>query len=225
MAAGDSNENNTLSPVFACRAVLMLKAPVKGFVKTRLAKTIGEEKALELYRWMGSKTVKAIPKDWEIEVRFIPAHREGQVRSWLQREGDYFPQGEGDLGLRMSEVFSNRKSATSTCYLFLGGDCPAITTELLTMASRCLNDNDIVVGPATDGGYYLIGMKRPRPELFQNIPWGEGDVLQRTLEKAENQRLSVAMLPELCDVDDWESLLSQKRFFCQDLWQELALDS
>lgn len=209
--------------VRSCRTILMLKAPIKGFVKTRLALEIGDERALEVYRWMGRKTLETVPKNWSIQVSYTPDSATSLMKNWLGEEMDFRPQGEGDLGIRMFRAYRSENNTTGLASVFLGGDCPALSSEILKEAERSLNEADVVIGPASDGGYYLIGMKKPYRSLFENMPWGEDSVLEKTLQGAGSEGVSTKLLPELADVDDLESLISQRIYFDQDLLRRLKL--
>ena len=107
-------------------------------------------------------------------------------------------QGEGDLGERMMAV-------NAPC-LIIGSDCPSISAPLLNAAADALADRDVVIGPATDGGYYLIGMKRPMPFLFEDVAWSTPKVLPTALARLAERRIGPAILPELGDIDTAEDL-------------------
>lgn len=206
------------------RAILMYKAPELGRVKTRLAKTIGDLAALELYRWMGRRQLLEIPSSWEVEIRFSPDNQISLMRDWLGSRLLLVPQGGGNLGDRMSRAarscFSN---GSSRKVIFLGADCLALGESCLKRAEAVLDDSDFVLGPATDGGYYLIGMRNLESSLFEEIDWGTSSVLMKTMDRIQLLRKNCELLERLVDVDDWDGLVDQHRFVDPDLWERLAL--
>ena len=115
-------------------------------------------------------------------------------------------QAAGDLGQKMLHGFASALDAGADQAVLIGSDCPAMTAEYIRQACAALRASDLVLGPAEDGGYVLIGCKQVHAELFANIPWGSDKVLARTLEQAEQLELSVTLLATLWDVDrpeDW----------------------
>jgi rSAM/selenodomain-associated transferase 2 len=118
----------------------------------------------------------------------------------------YRPQGTGDLGCRMGRAFAEAFSEGVDRAVIIGTDCPEITPELICESFERLATSNLVFGPATDGGYYLIGLRRPAPELFTNIPWGSERVLEETLRLANELSLNVSLLKALSDVDRPEDL-------------------
>lgn len=205
------------------RAILMYKVPEPGSVKTRLAKSIGNEAALELYRWMGLRQLEAIPFGWDVEVRYTPDGQETPMREWLGSEVLLNSQGDGDLGDRMLR-------AARSCYLddterkviFLGADCLELDEASLKNAALALDDSDFVLGPARDGGYYLLGMNRLDSSLFEGIDWGKESVLDETIERIQNLGKSYKLLKERVDVDDWKDLVDQRRYVDLGLWERLS---
>ena len=189
---------------------LMLKAPVPGRVKTRLAADIGGPEACRVYRRLVEHQIGRIPADWRVEVHFDPPGAGESMRAWLGDGPVYVPQPAGDLGVRLSTAMNEGAAAGAdpVCrfpLIFLGGDCPYLDEAALAEAAKSLESRDVVVGPAADGGYVLIGMNTPHPELFQGIEWSTERVLRQTLDRAQAAGLSVALLPELEDVDDLAS--------------------
>lgn len=185
--------------------IVMAKRPELGKVKTRFARTEGDEAALELYRRMLQKLSQLI-QAWP-----------GEVHIWWsgQATGDsdlngfdttkhHFEQLSGDLGQRMKSAFDfglNRPDA-SAC-LMIGADCPDLTIEHLREASELLRKHEVVFGRANDGGYYLIGIKRMHESLFVDIPWSTPEVLHCSTQKLLAEGCSFAMLSEtLVDIDE-----------------------
>ena len=118
------------------------------------------------------------------------------------------PQGAGDLGERLTRVIDDGFGDGATAVVVIGTDCPALTAAMLNDAFAALEHADVVIGPARDGGYYLIGLGAPHAELFADIPWSTPDVLAMTIDAAERGGLRVRLLPPLSDIDtaaDWRT--------------------
>ena len=185
------------------RIIIFVKAPRPGFVKTRLAAAIGNEAACGAYRQLAETVLAHLAPLPHLELRFTPDDAEDEITHWLSDGWTAHPQGEGDLGERMHRAFTEAKGPA----IIIGSDCPQVELSDLRTAAKTLQARDAVIGPATDGGYWLIGLNAPCPALFENIKWSTSDVLPKTLEKANEAGLSVQLLRELTDVDtgeDWE---------------------
>ena len=185
------------------RIIIFVKAPRPGFVKTRLAAAIGNEAARGAYRRLAETVVANLAPLPHTELRFTPDDAENEIAHWLSDDWTARPQGEGDLGERMHRAFIEAKGPA----IIIGSDCPQVELSDLRTAAKTLQARDAVIGPATDGGYWLIGLNAPCPALFENIKWSTSDVLPKTLEKANEAGLSVQLLRELTDVDtgeDWQ---------------------
>ncbi len=187
--------------------VALLKAPWPGSVKTRLAAAIGVEAAAAIYRRLVEHQMAAVPPRWPVEVHFAPAEARDEMRAWLGNAATFVPQVNGDLGNRLIAATDGAFRRGATRLLVVGGDCPGLGASILEDAAERLCESDMVIGPAVDGGYYLLGLRTPQPSLFQAIPWSTPAVFPATLAQARASRLSVAILRELEDVDDiasWE---------------------
>jgi rSAM/selenodomain-associated transferase 1 len=202
-----SGQNAThMTPTVA----LMLKAPRLGHAKTRLATAIGGAVAAEVYRHLAERQLAALPPDWCVAIHFAPASAEAEMMSWMGPLRPYLrfvAQCAGGMGERLTEAFATEFKLGSGGVLVIGGDCPALDRKILNAAADALKAADAVLGPALDGGYYLIGLKKPRPELFKGIDWSTPAVLDQTRAKIRAFNLRLAMLPILEDVDDSESLM------------------
>lgn len=189
---------------------VLLKAPHPGRVKTRLAATVGEAEATAIYRRLVERQVRALPSSWNATIHFDPPGAGEEMRAWLSplRSGlAYLPQSAGDLGARLNAAFVTHFSAGTRAVIALGGDCPGLDQTLLESAREKLLSADVVLGPAADGGYYLIGMNAPCAALFEGIPWSTPSTLARTREAVRRQGLRCVELPVLEDIDDapsWE---------------------
>jgi rSAM/selenodomain-associated transferase 1 len=181
---------------------LFLKAPVLGMVKTRLAKTLGDEAALMAYTDLVEFLLKQVRVN-RIHIHYTPKDPEPMLR-WLGDAYSYVAQVGSGLGERLIHAMELEFAAGADKLIFLGGDCPYVDQARLDDAFAALDDHDVVMGPATDGGYYLIGMKHILPELFTDVPWGTEAVFQRSVEICGQNGYSYALLPEESDVDDFE---------------------
>lgn len=190
--------------------ILFLRAPVLGTVKSRLAAGIGPEAALAAYTTLLDTLVRSLRSESEVELRVTPDDGAARVAPWLQPGWAVHPQGNGDLGDRLHRATSEHLAHGSAGVLVIGSDCPDITPADLQEAREHLATHDVVLGPALDGGYWLIGLRRPAPSLFSSMPWGTGSVLDETLRRLRESGLSHHLLRPLADIDtpaDWESWL------------------
>ena len=181
--------------------VVMLKAPREGTVKTRLAAVLGAAQATRVYRLLVERQIAAIPPDWPVEIHFAPADAQGEMRDWLGPSPRLYPQTDGDLGRRLSFAVDASFGRGASTVLVIGGDCPELDRDALLSAAGALRTHEVVLGPAGDGGYYLIGLTLPQPELFADIPWSTDGVLAATLQAADALGLIPLRLPMRDDVD------------------------
>lgn len=192
------------NPTTPCIA-LLLKAPHSGTVKTRLAATVGEAEAVRIYAWMVERQVTALPPGWPASIHYEPPDARAEMERWLSplHSGlEYRPQVSGDLGARLIAAFAAEFARGAPKVLAIGGDCPGLDQAILQAAGAALDTADGVLGPAADGGYYLIGLRAPCPPLFSDIPWSTPEVLARTRAALSRQKLTALELPVLEDVDD-----------------------
>lgn len=188
--------------------IIFQKNLILGSVKTRLAKSVGESEALEIYK----KLVELTHKSTEgLEAQIFLFFSDFVSQAELKENWIGMIQSKGDLGEKMSNAFEKVFENGFEKVLIIGTDCPHISLELLNLAFENLSNSDIVLGPAEDGGYYLLGMKKLHSNLFQNMVWSTPSVLQETIERADSENLKVSLLPKLADVDtieDWENYLN-----------------
>ena len=172
---------------------IFARLPVPGKAKTRLIPAIGEESASRVYARLLNHTVA------QVEASGLPFELRvtgGEMAAFGELFGKdvrVVEQGEGDLGARMARVDAPA--------IIIGSDCPAVTPELFRVAARELAERDVVIGPASDGGYYLIGLARPMPFLFAEMEWSTETVFAETLARLAAQGIGPAVLPELDDID------------------------
>jgi len=180
----------------------MLKAPRPGLVKTRLAREAGKIEAARIYRHLVHRQLRALPSGWPVIVWYAPPGAGREMKSWLGPTYRYRPQCAGDLGRRLVHAVRQTFHAGARRVIFLGGDCPYVSAPDLRRTARSLRKVDVVLGPATDGGYYLVGLRRPEPVIFRGIAWSTDRVLRQTLEAVKQAGLTHLLLEELEDVDD-----------------------
>lgn len=192
------------------RLIIFARYPEPFQSKTRLIPAIGPERAAELGRDMARHIlaqVRSLAAEFRLpaEIRFAGGDAE-RMTAVFGNGFPYRPQGSGDLGQKMERAFSEAFREGADRAVIIGTDCPDLTPDLIREAFDRLADCDLVVGPAADGGYYLIGLRRPAPRLFTDIPWGTERVLEQTLRRAEELALRIVQLPTLADVDRPEDL-------------------
>jgi rSAM/selenodomain-associated transferase 1 len=193
-------------------AILFLKAPVAGRVKTRLAKDLGSAEACALYRELAQDVYKVLKSidGIRIEVAYDP-HPDHPDVSWLDPKQDFFIQKGQDLGHRLIHAFETAFHRGATKVVVLGSDSPGLHADWIAHSFEALETCGVSLGPAEDGGYYLIGLGAPHPELFTNIPWSTPKTLEETLHRAQEAGLRVHILPRHFDVDDAEGVKRWKR--------------
>ncbi len=184
--------------------IVFAKWPEPGRVKTRLAADVGAERAAQIYRRLVEATLAEARAGWRdgrISIAFAPDDRAGEFAAWLGKDLRYRPQGEGDLGERLARATAAAFDDGAATVTVIGSDCPMLSARLLTAAHTALEDGNWVLGPAQDGGYYLIGLPRKAPELFANVPWSTSEVFATTRTRLEEREWPFALLPVLADVD------------------------
>jgi rSAM/selenodomain-associated transferase 1 len=194
--------------------LVFAREPVLGQVKTRLAGTLGQEMAYRAYVLLLQYTLDLLPPAGFSKVLLAtPDSSLATARAWAPGLDAYWPQGEGDLGNRLERAFAAAFKSGFRKVLAIGTDCPELNPGDLQAALIGLDSTDTVLGPARDGGYYLIGLKSPAPELFREIPWGSGQVYPKTTAILNSQRKTYLSLRLLSDVDtqeDWEKLRNRE---------------
>ena len=182
--------------------IVFVKAPRPGKVKTRLAVDVGADKAARIYRSMGRQIVDAVRGGrYAVRIHHDPPEAADEVASWLGERGlSFHAQTVGDLGARMANAFEQCfEEADEVC--IIGTDAPSVSQDTIDEAFDGLATSDLVIGPAEDGGYYLLALRRPCPALFDDIEWSSLEVLSATLARAHEAGLSVQQLARQTDVD------------------------
>jgi len=191
--------------VTATPAILVfVRAPEAGRVKTRLAAEIGAEAALRVYRRLAEHAVaqaRALVAEAAVRIHFTPPEGGDAVRAWLGTDADYLPQAEGDLGARMRAAFAEAFAAGHPRVVIIGSDLPDLSAAILRRALRLLDSHPAVLGPAADGGYYLLGLREMVPGVFDGIAWSTEGVFEATLGRLAAAGCAPALLEPLRDVD------------------------
>lgn len=216
--------------------IVFLKYPEPGKVKTRLSKSIGSENAVELYRLfvesileqtsdqMGNAQNKIdscceTKKKYETLLFFTPEERKTDILTWLGNNHNIYLQKGKDLGERMSNAFKAACDLGAKSVIIIGSDTPTLEKTLILKAFELLNQNDVIIGPAKDGGYYLLGLsfitdtftKLNAGLIFSDIEWSSSNVYSQTMAKLKQINLSCKLLPEFYDIDNFEDLYSLKQ--------------
>lgn len=190
--------------------LLFTRYPLAGHTKTRLIPALGREGAAQLQRQLTEKTLRTAEYlAARCPLSLAITHAGGttaQMMTWLGPNHLYREQGSGDLGAKMARAFTASFKNGHQQVVIIGSDCPDLSTEILATAFAKLAHHDLVLGPARDGGYYLIGLRRPCPELFSRRSWGTALLLAETLAVAKKLALNPYLLEELTDVDRPEDL-------------------
>ena len=192
-------------PTNHAQLIIFGRYPAVGRTKTRLIPSLGPAGAAALQKQMTEKTVATachrLPRRG---VRVVLCHEGGDTHRFEQWLGkgklDYTPQTTGDIGQRMFMAIKRASNQGSCQIVLIGTDIPGITSEIMDQAFESLDDHDLVLGPSTDGGYWLVGMKKP-VNIFDGIVWSRADVLEKTLEIARQKQISIDLLDPLTDLD------------------------
>ncbi|OUL19855.1 hypothetical protein BV378_32090 [Nostoc sp. RF31YmG] len=195
---------------FKQHLIIFTRYPEPGKTKTRLIPALGDFGAANFQKQMTEYTIfqaKELQKVTGIsfEVRFAGGNLQ-LMQDWLGLALVYKSQGEGDLGERMRRSLEDAFQSGMEQVIIIGTDCPGVNSQLLASAFEQLCTCVLVIGPALDGGYYLIGLRHLIADLFANIDWGTHQVLQQTVDIAYKLDLSHVYLPLLSDVDYPEDL-------------------
>lgn len=199
------------APPAAERLIVFVKSPRPGFVKTRIAGVLGAEAAAAIYRTLVERVLANLAGLREVELRFAPDDARAEIERWLRGGWRACPQGEGDLGARLQRAFAGAFAAGARRVVVIGSDCPEVGADDIREAWQALASVDVVLGPARDGGYWLIGLAQPQPRLFADMPWSTAEVFRQTVERARALGLRVAPLRRLADVDtaaDWQRFVA-----------------
>ena len=187
--------------------LIFVKNPLPGKVKTRLAATVGDDKAMAVYELLLKRT-HAITSPLPVQKVVCYTDFTDEEDRWERPVFEKTLQEPGDLGERMRAAFARAFAEGSQRVLIIGSDCYQLTTEIINDAFTALEDHEVVIGPSADGGYYLLGMNMLYPELFEGIAWSTETVREETLAKAAHLGLSAKEMPVLRDVDHEADLVT-----------------
>ena len=201
-----------------------------GRVKTRLAVSIGDEKACDLYFAFLNhllRKLRAVGTDRRLV--YSPPERETSFREILPDSWGLYPQSTGGLGTRMHSFFSDQFELARSPgqsvrkVVIIGADCPQIKSASVEQAFENLDHSSVVIGPSVDGGYYLLGMRETCFDIFTEIEWSTPTVLSSTIAHLERQKIDFAMLDPLEDVDELNSLLALEEKMASDIQTQPSL--
>jgi rSAM/selenodomain-associated transferase 1 len=184
--------------------LLFIKAPIAGQVKVRLAADVGDAAAVDLYKSFILDIVSAVEKSsYPFRICFHPQEKKEAVSTWIGPHYAYMPQQGDHLGKKMEDAFSRIFSEGFSRCVLIGSDIPDLPSSILKEAFESLENNDAVIGPAADGGYYLIGFNQRSflPLIFQGIAWSTDTVFRETVRILNGASLNVHVLPQWRDVD------------------------
>ena len=189
------------------------KNPVPNQVKTRLIPTFSPEQAAIIYTAFLTDTCETLTKlpDADLIIAYTPTAAQSDLRALIGKDAIYIPQIGRDLGKRLTAATQWAAEQTYTKILLVGSDSPTLPLSYISQAIKLLDSRDIVIGPSTDGGYYLIGfsvenVSRTVPFIFEGIAWSTFDVFQQTLARIRSLKVDLALLPPWYDVDTAEDL-------------------
>ncbi len=184
--------------------IVFVKNIILGKVKTRLAKTIGDEGAFRIYSELVGITeseTKKVNSDRHIYFSDVIISSKWEADTKFVQEG-------ADLGIRMQNAFQEGFDHGYENIILIGSDLPDISQEVIALGFEQLEQNDVVFGPADDGGYYLLGMSKMIPSIFQEKPWSQSTLLKLTLQQLSEQNVPVGLLNTLNDIDTFEDLIA-----------------
>lgn len=189
--------------------IIFIRNPVSGTVKTRLAKTVGNEKALNIYKKLLQYT-HDITSELHCDKYVFYADEITANDIWENNNYKKNLQTNGDLGKRMHAAFDVLFKSDYERVCIIGSDCYELTTGIIQRAFNALPYHDVVIGPSADGGYYLLGLRRMQPALFANIEWSTGKVLAQTIDACIACTCSYTLLPVLNDIDDEQDWIAHQ---------------
>ncbi|HEX8392086.1 MAG TPA: TIGR04282 family arsenosugar biosynthesis glycosyltransferase [Longimicrobium sp.] len=190
--------------------LVFLRAPELGRVKTRLAASIGPHAALRIYQRLAEHTITEArglaAEGVEVRVHHTPADARLAMKEWLGDGLTLLPQAEGDLGARMRDAFGRAFADGCAQVVIIGSDLPEMSGALLRRAFAALDGADAVIGPARDGGYYLLGLTHPVAGVFDGVAWSTAEVFDATMRRLRAAGFEPVVLETLRDVDEAQDL-------------------
>ena len=187
--------------------IIFLKYPELGRSKTRLATTVGDQNALKIYKELLEHTHQ-ITKNLSCD-SFLFYYRESpNTMNWETEKYKHKLQVQSDLGGRMKNAFQEIFDEGYGNIIIIGSDCYDLSEDIINQAFNLLKENEVVIGPALDGGYYLLGLTKMVNSLFEDVKWSTSEVLHATVKVLENQQLKYDTTTPLSDIDVYEDLPS-----------------
>jgi len=187
------------------KLIIFTKYPENGRVKTRLAETLGEAFASEFYKmcagYIFNECIKLKRSGIDLLIFYAEEEDRNKIRGWVPESFELFRQEGENLGERMYNAFLHLLKFNAEKAVLIGTDIPDISSSLIEKSFEYLDDHEAVIGPSSDGGYYLIGLSKLNKDIFTGIQWSTGKVLENTLIKLKERNLSYKLLPELIDID------------------------
>ena len=206
--------------------IIFIKYPEPGKVKTRLSKSIGNKNAVTLYKLFVETLLNRVTPNecnYNISVFFSPKEKQEEIKEWLGDKYKLYPQSGNNLGERISNAFNKTYDMGSKKSIIIGSDTPALKKSLILEAYELLSENDVIIGPTKDGGYYLLGLSHTSnsfekfrdSSIFTGIEWSTEHVFDQTVAKLKQSSLSYKTLPEYYDIDQIEDLYLLKQEISQ----------
>lgn len=192
--------------------IIFAKNPILGKVKTRLAATIGDDQALAIYYFLLSHTIE-VTADLKVDKAVFYSDFIDTEDKWSNSVYEKFVQVGKDLGERMHHAFKTGFEMGYSSICIIGSDNLEISSSIIKEGFKVLNEDDVVIGPAKDGGYYLLGMKKLYSKFFREKEWSTNSVYSSTIKDVKKLQLKYFLLPTLNDIDtkeDWERAISSK---------------
>jgi len=190
---------------------MFVKYPEKGKVKSRLSQSLDEDRVARLYRAFIEDLLESLSGgDYRFRIAYHPRERKDDFRKEFGNTFSYMPQTGTDLGKKMHNAFKQCFSEGFHCVVIIGSDSPDLPQQIIKEAFQALEKRDAVIGPACDGGYYLIGFRRESftPEAFDGIAWGTDSVCGTTVKILRSAGMHIHVLPAWRDIDRPEDIVA-----------------
>lgn len=189
--------------------IIFARFPRPGIAKTRIAKSLGTDLAIAFYRLFAEHTFRESSKLSDQVQRCVfysERNDEHEIKQWAGSQFRFASQTQGNLGKRIENAFKTVFKEGARKVIIIASDVPDLSARIINYAILKLDEYDVVIGPCNDGGYYLLGMTKPHPQMFDNVLWSTKWVCEQTVRNAEQLRLDVYRLPNLADIDTEEDL-------------------
>jgi rSAM/selenodomain-associated transferase 1 len=201
--------------------VVLAKAPLPGNVKSRLVPPLSAEQAADLARALLLDQLNHLRSlaGADLYLAFAPAESESMMRRLVPARYRCFPQAGGDLGQRMQAAFAELFDGGYQRIVLIGGDLPAVPLPFFEQAYAFLRSSEqsVVLGPSSDGGYFLVGCNCLTPQIFSGIDWGQPHVLEQTVARLAAFKIAYQLLPEWFDVDTADDMVNLESLLCRSL--------